>query len=284
MKETKSPDVTEFHVSEFEIISKQSMISHFRELWHYRELLYFLIWRNIKIKYKQSLLGIAWALLQPLLSMGVMSFVFWHLAKMPSEGIPYPLFVLCGLVLWSCFSGSINSGTQSLIQNSSLITKVYFPRMLIPMATVGQYVVDFSIALILFFVVRAGYGISFSWNLLWAPFFIFLLLFLTLGVSLWTSAISVKYRDLPHTIPFMVQVWFWVSPVAYGIQVIPEHWRSYFYLNPLSMIMEGFRFACLSTSFSGAPKTFLCVGCIVVIFLSGVWFFEKTEREFADLI
>ncbi len=255
-----------------------------RELWSYRELLYFFVWRDIKVRYKQTLLGFAWAILQPVLTMVVFTLFFGNLAKVPSEGVPYPLFSFAAVLPWTLFSEGITRSSNSLIQEANLLQKIYFPRLLLPSSGVLSPVVDFAIAL----VVMAALMVYFAWaptaTLLLLPVFLVLQLMLALGVGLWLSAINVEYRDVRYVIPFLVQLWQFASPVIYSITLIPERFRTLFaMLNPMVGIIEGFRWAILGLQ----PPGYTLIGSaaiIVVVLVSGAYYFRRREKLFADLV
>lgn len=255
-----------------------------RELWAYRELLYFFVWRDIKVRYKQTLLGFAWAILQPVLTMVVFTLFFGNLAKVPSEGVPYPLFSFAAVLPWTLFAEGITRSSNSLIQEANLLQKIYFPRLLLPSSGVLSPVVDFAIAL----VVMAALMVYFAWTptatLLLLPVFLVLQLMLALGVGLWLSAINVEYRDVRYVIPFLVQLWQFASPVIYSITLIPERFRTLFaMLNPMVGIIEGFRWAILGLQ----PPGYTLIGSaaiIVVVLVSGAYYFRRREKLFADLV
>jgi len=254
------------------------------EVWAYRELLFFLVWRDIKIKYKQSFLGVGWAVFQPVISMVVFTLIFGKIAKMPSGGVPYPVFTLCGVVIWNYFSSSITGGTSSLINSRNLITKVYFPRLIIPLAAVGTGILDCLIGFGILFLMILYFGIMPSVNILFAPIFIILSFMAAGSISLWTSAVSVKYRDIPKTIPFLVRMLFWVTPVAYGAEAIPEKFAFLYALNPMYSIIEGFRWSLLNTPFPSVYPMSISLVMVFIFFIGGIVYFKNMEREFADLI
>lgn len=257
---------------------------NFRELFEYRELIVLLAWRDIMAQYKQAVFGIAWALVRPIFSVIVYTLVFGKIAKLSSSGIPYPLFTLSGLVAWSFFSAALSQSTVSLLGNTSLLTKVYFPRLIIPLASLGRGVVDFAISFVLFVVVMAIYGFFPLETVVLFPVFLIMGLSLTLGIGLFASAISVKYHDLMHAIPFLIQIWFWVTPVAYGMENIPENLKFIFFLNPMSWIIQSFRWSLLGVGEMNW-KIMLITGifCAVVL-LGGLFYFRRMESEFADVI
>ncbi len=254
-----------------------------RDLWNYRELLYFLTWRDIKVRYKQTVLGAAWAVLQPFLTMVVFSVFFGQLAKVPSDGIPYPIFSYCALLPWSYFSGALDRASNSLVGSSHLITKVYFPRLAIPISAVTAGLVDFGIA----FVVLLGMMIYYSFTptiaVLTLPLFLLLAVATALAVGLWLSALNVQYRDVRYTIPFLTQFWLFATPIAYSSSLVPEQWRTWYGLNPMAGVVEGFRWALLGKE---PPTSLLAVSAVVVVLLliGGLYYFRRMEKTFADVV
>lgn len=255
-----------------------------RELLEYRELIGFLAWRDIMAQYKQAFFGIAWALVRPIFSVLVYTLVFGKVAKLSSSGVPYPLFVLCGVVAWSFFATSLTQSTISLLGNTNLITKVYFPRLAIPIASLGRGVVDFFISFVLLGLLMAVYGIRPSWNALFFPLYVLMGLFTTLGIGLYLSALSVKYHDLKHAIPFLVQMWFWVTPVAYGLENIPQRFSFIFYLNPMTWIIQGFRWSLLGVGDMNWGKILVTGLFALLVLLGGLFYFRRVESGFADVI
>lgn len=254
------------------------------ELWHYRELLYFLTWRDIKIRYKQTALGVAWAVLQPLITMVIFSVIFGQLAKLPSDDIPYPVFSYTALLPWGLFSGALQRAGTSLVTNSNLITKVYFPRLVIPISAVAAGMVDFSISFVVLFGLILYYKIKITWMILTIPLFAILAVLTALAVSLWLSALNVQYRDVQHMIPFLIQAWMYASPVAYSAGLIPDGpWRIIYGLNPLAGVIQGFRWALLGGS---PPQELLVISVVIVLLLlvSGLYYFRRMERTFADVV
>src|SRR6266850_2015032 len=226
----------------FFIKPEQGLISlGSRELWEYRELLYFLMWRDIKVRYKQTILGAAWAIIQPLVTMLIFTYFFGKLARVPTDGVPYPIFFYTGLLLWTFFSNGVTNGANSLIGNSNLITKVYFPRLIIPSAAVGAGLLDFAIASLLLIGLLIYYGFSPAWEYLMILPLIVLTTLFSLGVGIWFSALNVRYRDVRYALPFLIQVWFFVSPIIYPSSLVPEEWRWVLSLNPLTGLVESFR-------------------------------------------
>jgi lipopolysaccharide transport system permease protein len=255
-----------------------------RELWRYRELVYFLAWRDIKVRYKQAALGASWAILQPLLTMIIFTLFFGKLAEIPSAGIPYPVFSFCALVLWTYFSGVVGQAGQSLVSNSNLITKVYFPRVVLPASSAVSSLIDLVVGLGFLVVLMMCYQVHPGWSLFWAPVFLGGLLLFTIGVSLILAAMSVRYRDIKYAIPFAIQLGLFVTPVIYPMAFIPRRFQTLAALNPLSGIVEGFR-ACLL----GGPRidprlTVISLAGSVIVFVAGLIYFRKAERVFADII
>jgi lipopolysaccharide transport system permease protein len=254
------------------------------EVWRYRELLYFLTWRDIKVRYKQTALGASWAVLQPFLTMVVFTLFFGGLANIASDGIPYPIFSYAALVPWTFFANSINQAANSLIGSANLVTKVYFPRLIIPIATVLSGVIDFSLAFLVLIGMMLFYGIAPTVAILWLPAFLLLALATALGVGLLLSAINAQFRDVRYVVPFIVQFWLFISPVIYPASEISERWRSLYAVNPMVGVIEGFRWALLDTG--AAPGATILVSAIVaiVVLTSGLFYFRRVERVFADLI
>jgi lipopolysaccharide transport system permease protein len=257
---------------------------NFRELWEYRELLVFLTWREVMIRYKQAVLGIAWAILQPLFTVLIFSVIFGRLAKLPSDGIPYPLFSFAALLPWQLFSGSLTRLGTSLVGNANLITKVYFPRLIIPLSAVGAGVVDFGLSFLVFLGMMAYYGVKIHLLILLLPFFILFAVLTSLAVGLWLSALNVQYRDIQHVIPFLIQAWMYASPVAYSAGLIPSGpWRFIYGLNPMAGVIQGFRWILLG----GNPPDALMLASVLMVSLllvSGLFYFRRMERIFADVI
>jgi len=255
-----------------------------RELWQYRELLYFLIWRDVKVRYKQTALGAAWAIIQPLFMMLVFSLFFGRLARVPSDGIPYPVFSFCALLPWQLFAHALTESSNSLVGNQNLITKVYFPRLVIPMAAVLGGVIDFMIAFAILLLLMLYYGIVPGWAILTLPAFLLLGIATALGVGLWLSALNVQYRDVRYTINFLVQFWLFATPVAYPSSLIPEKWRVFYGLNPMAGVVEGFRWALLGKSEPPGMMLWVSVVMVVLILGGGLYYFRRMEQEFADVV
>ncbi|HYR76685.1 MAG TPA: ABC transporter permease [Pyrinomonadaceae bacterium] len=269
----------------FFIKPEQGLISlGSRELWEYRELLYFLVWRDIKVRYKQTVLGAAWAIIQPIFMMVVFSLFFGRLARVPSDGIPYPIFVYCALLPWQLFANALTESSNSLVANERLITKVYFPRLLVPASSVLGGLVDFAIAFVVLLLMMAWYGIRPTWAIAALPGFILLAMASALGVGLWFSALNVRYRDVRYTIGFLIQFWLLATPVAYPSSLIPSRWRALYGLNPMAGVVEGFRWALLGKSEGPGALLTVSVVVVIVILIGGLYYFRRMEAEFADVI
>lgn len=262
---------------------RTSLGINWRDLWHYRDLLYILTVRDIKVRYKQTVLGILWAVIQPLFMMVVFTLFFGRLAGMPSDGIPYPVFAYAGLLPWIFFSNAVNTSGNSLVGNSSLITKVYFPRMIIPIAAVGAGLVDFVIAFGLLVLLMFYYGIGISASILMLPVLTLFTVFMAIGVGMWMSALNVKYRDIRYALPFLIQLWMFATPIIYPSSIVPDKWRWLFILNPMSGIIEGYRSAIFGTSFD---LTSLAVSIVVIlaVLIYSAYTFRQMERGFADIV
>jgi len=254
-----------------------------RELWEYRELAWMLILRDIKVRYKQTVLGVAWAVIQPLTTMLIFTLIFGRLAQIPSDGIPYPIFVFSGLLAWNFFSSAVSSGGTSMVGAGGMISKVYFPRLVIPMSSIGVSVIDFLVSLVILIVMMFIYSLAPSWQIVFFPVFAFGLMVAAIGVSTWLTAITVVYRDFRFVIPFMIQIWMYLTPVIYPVSFIPEQWRWLIYLNPVLGWVDGIRATLL-----GEPIDWLAAGISGVltaaILVFGLRYFERAERRFADVI
>jgi len=255
-----------------------------RELWLYRELLFFLAWRDIKLRYKQTALGAAWAILQPLLTMVIFSVIFGQLAKLPSDGIPYPIFTYTALLPWQLFAFALTNSSNSLINSQNLISKVYFPRLIIPLASTLAGVMDFAIAFLVLLGLMAYYHITPTTAILYLPLFLLLALLSALAVGIWLSALSVEYRDVRYIVPFLTQFWMYATPIAYSSSLIPENWRLLYGLNPMTGVVEGFRWALLGMHTSGGVMIGISAAVVVVMFISGLYYFRRMENNFADVI
>ncbi len=264
--------------------SKGWLAIDFKELWRYRELVFFLTWRDIKVRYKQALLGVSWAILQPLLTMVIFTLIFGVLLKTPSQDIPYPLFSLTALLPWQLFATALQRSSVSLVGNANLLTKIYFPRLAIPLSSVLAALVDFSVSIIVLLGVMIYYRYWPGWNIFWLVPMVLLALLTALAVGLWLSALNVQYRDVQHMVPFIVQVWMYASPIVYPITIIPEGiWRYLYSLNPMVGVIQGFRWALLG----GTPpdiNSLISVVVVFIIFISGLFYFRRMEKTFADIV
>jgi lipopolysaccharide transport system permease protein len=257
---------------------------NFRELWEYRELLYFLTWRDIKIRYKQTVLGAAWAIIQPVFMMIVFSLFFGKLAKVPSDGIPYPVFAFCALLPWQLFAHAVSESSNSVVGNQHLITKVYFPRLVIPIASVLTGFIDFLVSLVVLIGLILWFGLVPGWRIIALPGFILLAICTALAVGLWLSALSVQYRDVRYLIGFLVQFWLFATPVAYPSSIIPQQWRAVYALNPMAGVVEGFRWALLGRSSALGSMLWVSASVVLVTLLGGFYYFRRMEQEFADIV
>ena len=255
-----------------------------RELWEYRELLYFLTWRDIKVRYKQTALGAAWAIIQPFFMMVVFSLFFGRLAGIPSDGFPYPVFAFCGLLPWQLFAHALTESSNSLVGSQHLITKVYFPRLVIPLSAVLGGLLDFAIAAVILLLMMLYFGIVPGWALITLPAFVFLALLTALAVGLWLSALNVRYRDVRYTINFLVQFWLFMTPVAYPSSLIPEKYRAIYGLNPMAGVVEGFRWALLGKTGPPGPMLWVSVTVVAALLIGGLYYFSRIEGEFADFV
>ena len=251
------------------------------ELWEYRDLLYFFVWRDIKIRYKQTFLGFAWALIQPLLAMIIFTLFFGNLAKIPSDGIPYPIFTYAALLPWTLFSESLTRSTNSMVTNANIIQKVYFPRVALPISSVLSPLLDFGIAFTILILMMVYYSIMPTTNIILLPAFILLAVITSLGIGLWTSALNAMYRDFQYVIPFIIQIWMYASPVVYPVSMIPEKYQFLYGLNPMAGVIEGFRWVVLGAD---APKSVIIVSVAIsiLILVSGAFFFQHMQKTFAD--
>jgi lipopolysaccharide transport system permease protein len=276
-----------------EIAPKQKLVieagrseqQYWKDLWRYRELFYFLAWRDILVRYKQTAIGMAWALIRPFLTMVVFTVVFGNLAKLPSEGVPYPILVFAGMLPWQFFSTALSECSNSLISNANLISKVYFPRLIVPTSAVIVSFVDFMISGMILLGLMAWYNYLPSWRILTLPLFIGIAFVASIGVGLWLAALSVEYRDFRYIVPFIVQFGLYISPVGFTSNIVPEQWRLLYSLNPMVGVIDGFRWAILGgESKLYLPGFTLSVGLVVFLLVSGIWYFRKMERTFADVI
>ncbi|MEQ1885614.1 MAG: ABC transporter permease [Bryobacteraceae bacterium] len=285
---TASPAIHEAGQPEVPVIvlepSRGYLHLKLREVWEYRELLYFLTWRDVKVRYRQTAIGAAWVVIQPLMTMLVFTVLFGRLAKMPSDGLPYPIFAFAGLLPWQLFSSALTGAANSLVGNQNLIAKVYFPRLIIPLSGILGSLVDFAVSFAILLVLMAYYRI-WPTAAVWAlPLFILLAMTTALAVGLWSAALNVKYRDVRHIIGFVVQFWMYATPVAYPSSLIPEKWRVLMGLNPMSGVVEGFRWALLGGQPTYGPLLGVSIVAVLVLLIGGLIYFRRTESTFADII
>jgi lipopolysaccharide transport system permease protein len=255
-----------------------------KAVWQYRDLLYLMIWREIKVRYKQTAIGAGWAVFQPLMTMVVFTVIFGKFAKLPSDGVPYPVFALAALLPWTFFNQAITRGGIGLVTHANLLTKVYFPRLIIPLAAVLAPGVDFLVAFVVLVAMMLWFGIAPSWGVLALPLFMLLALLTALATSLWLAPVNVRYRDVGHTIPFLMQLWMYGSPVAYSVSMIPEKWRLLYSLNPMVGVIEGFRWALLGKQHPDFVVMTLSSIAVLAFVLGGVVYFKSMERTFADVV
>ncbi len=256
-----------------------------KDLWVYRELVYFLTWRDIKVRYKQSVLGILWAILKPFMTMVVFTIFFGNLAKIPSDGVPYPIFSYTAILPWELFASALVVASRSMVGSGNMISKIYFPRMIVPLSSVMSSVVDFFIGFVILIGMMLFYHITPTINILWLPLLILLTLVSALGVGFWTSALMVRYRDVGYLMPFVTELWKFLTPVVYPASMIPEKWRLLYALNPMTGVVEGFRYALLGTTQSvSLPMVLISAGIAVLILITGLFYFRRMEKQFADMI
>jgi lipopolysaccharide transport system permease protein len=254
------------------------------ELWEFRELLYFLAWRDIKVRYKQTALGVAWAIIQPFFTMVVFSLFFGKLGRIPSDGVPYPIFAYTALVPWTFFAHGLNQSSNSLVSGAQLIKKVYFPRLVVPVAAVLSGVIDFILAFIVLLGMMLYYGLVPTANVVWLPAFLLLALITSLGVGLWLSTLNVEYRDVRHAVPFITQFWLFATPIAYPSTLLSEPWRTLYGLNPMAGVVEGFRWALLGTDTQPGAMIFVSSLMAIAILVTGAFYFRRMEKTFADVV
>jgi len=257
---------------------------HLRELWQYRELLFFLVWRDIKIRYKQTLIGAAWAILQPVLTMVIFSVIFGSLLKTSSDGIPYPLFSFAALIPWQLFSRALSDSANSLVNNQQMVTKIYFPRLFLPTASILSGLLDFGISMLVLFGMMFYYQVKITWAMLTLPFFVLLAVMTALAAGIWLSALNVRYRDIKYALPFLLQIWLYATPIAYSTKIIPEQWRFIAGLNPMSGVVNGFRWALLGQTSETSILLGISIVIVVFLFLSGLVYFQYMEQTFADIV
>ena len=255
-----------------------------KDLWEYRELLYFLVWRDVKVRYKQTVLGVLWAILQPFMTMVVFSIFFGRLAKVPSDGIPYPVFAYCALLPWQLFANALTASGNSLVANQQLLTKVYFPRLIIPISAVLAGLIDFGVSFLVLIGMMLYFGIVPTVAVLTLPLLIMLAIASALAVGLWLSALNVQYRDVQYTIPFLMQFWLFLTPIAYPSSLVPEKWRILYGLNPMAGVVEGFRWALLGKTNGIGSLIFVSALVVAILLFGGLVYFRRMERTFADVV
>lgn len=253
------------------------------ELWEFRELLGILVWRQVRVRYKQTALGVAWALIQPIMTMVVFSVLFGRLANVPSDGVPYPIFAFCALLPWQLFAYSLTEASNSVVASQQLLTKVYFPRVLLPLGSVAVGLVDFALAFAVLIGLMVWYGMVPGLEVLTVPLWTLLAVATAVAVSLWLSAVNVRYRDVRYTLPFLTQLWLFATPVAYPTSIVPEPWRVLYALNPMVGVVEGFRWALVGGPWPGVMVLFSAVA-VTVLLVAGLFYFRRTERTFADVV
>lgn len=258
---------------------------YWRDLWSYRELFLFLAWRDILVRYKQAVIGVAWSVLRPLLTMVIFTIVFGKLAKLPSDGVPYPILVVAAMLPWHFFAGAVSEGSNSLIQNASIISKVYFPRVIVPLSAVVVSLVDFLISFALLLALMLWYQFTPNWRILFLPAFLVLALVVSIGPILWLAALNVQYRDFRYVVPFLIQLGLFISPVGFSSSIVPEQWRLIYSLNPMVGVIDAFRWSVLGGQTPlYVPGMALSIATAVLLLVTGIWYFRKTERSFADVI
>jgi lipopolysaccharide transport system permease protein len=255
-----------------------------REIWEYRELLYFLAWRDVKVRYKQTALGVAWAIIQPFFTMVIFSIFFGKLGRIPSDGIPYPIFAFAALVPWTFFAHGLNQSSNSLVGGAQLIRKVYFPRLIVPVAAIASGVIDFALAFVVLLGMMLYYGLLPTANMFWLPAFLLLAFITALGVGLWLSTLNVEYRDVRYVLPFITQFWLFATPIAYPSTLLSEPWRTLYAINPMVGVVEGFRWALLSTNTQPGPMIIVSSLVALLILVSGAFYFRRMEKTFADVV
>jgi lipopolysaccharide transport system permease protein len=255
-----------------------------RELWEYRELLYFFAWRDIKVRYRQTIMGVLWAIIQPVFTMVIFSLVFGGLASIPSDGLPYPIFSFAALVPWTFFANALTQASNSLVVSGAMLKKIYFPRLALPIATVLAGVVDFALAFLVLLAIMLFYGFVPTANVIWLPFFVVLALVTSIGVSLWLSAMNVQFRDVRYTIPFLTQAWLFITPIAYPSSLLSEPWRTLYGLNPMAGVVEGFRWALLGTDTAPGQMIVVSSAVALILLISGAFYFRRMEQSFADVV
>jgi lipopolysaccharide transport system permease protein len=274
-------------LNEFDLVIESGRLkkNYWIDLWRFRELFVFLAWRDILVRYKQTIIGLAWSLIRPLLTMIVFTIIFGRLAKLPSEGVPYPILVYAAMLPWQFFSTSFSEASNSLLNNSNMLTKIYFPRLIIPASTIIVNFVDFLISFIILIGLMIWYHFVPSWTILYLPLFLILALLTAMGAGLYVAALNVKYRDFKYIVPFVVQFGLYISPVGFSSNVVPEKWRLLYSINPMVGVIDGFRWSIIGgESKIYLPGMILSIGLIIFFLIFGIWYFRKMERTFADII
>lgn len=264
--------------------SKGWISLNLRDLWEYRELSYFLTWRDIKVRYKQTVLGASWAVIQPFFTMIIFSIFFGRLAGVPSDGVPYPIFSYAALVPWTFFANGLSNSSSSLVSSANLLKKVYFPRLVIPISAILSGAVDFFLAFLVLLLMMLAYRIYPTINILFLPLLLLLTLVTSLGVGLWMSALNVQFRDVRYAIPFLIQAWMFATPIAYSSSLLEEPWKTLYGLNPMAGVVEGFRWALLDTDTKPGSMVFISAVAAVVVFIGGLYYFRRMEKSFADVV
>ena len=253
-------------------------------IWEYRELLYFLIWRDLKVRYRQSVIGVGWVILQPLMTMIVFTAVFGKFVGVPSDGLPYPIFIFSALLPWNLFANSLTRGSASVVGNTQLVSKIYFPRLILPLSGVLSPVADFAVAFVILIGMMVWFGTSPTWGILALPLLVLLAILTALAIGLWLSALNVRYRDVGHAVPFLVQIWMFITPVTYPVSLVPEKWRLLYSLNPMTGVIEGFRWALLGKQSPDFAVITVSAVMMFTLLVTGIVYFRYTERTFADVI
>lgn len=279
-KKSSREETPEFIISP----SRGWTLVNLREVWAYRELLYFLVWRDVKVRYKQTVLGIAWAVLQPLFLMLVFTLFFGQLARIPSGGVPYPIFAYVALLPWTLFARGLTDASTSLVANERLVTKIYFPRLILPASAIFAALVDFAIATVLLVAMMLYYGIAPTLAIVALPLFVLIAAMSAMGIGFWFSALDARYRDIRYTLPFLTQLWLFATPVVYPLSLVPETWRWLYSLNPMVGVVEGFRWALLGEAWSFDPSLVVSILVVVAMFFGGLLYFRHAERTLADVV
>lgn len=273
--------------NQFSLVIEAGKSGHYywTDIWHYRDLFYFLVWRDILVRYKQTVIGVAWVVIRPIMTMLVFTLVFGKLAKLPSDGVPYSLLVFSGMLPWFFFSSALSESSNSMVTNSNLLSKVYFPRIIVPTSAIIVCLVDFGLSFLVLIPFMVYYGITPDWKLITIPLFLLLAVMASLGFGLWLSALNIKYRDFRFILPFIVQIGLYVSPVGFSSSIVPDKWRLLYSLNPMVGVIDGFRWALLGKNFHlYLPGLYASIALTCVVFVTGLAYFRSTERSFADLL